>query len=240
MLSRRDFLKMLGAMGAAMLIPFDKIAHALPRSVKQEGMSDGEVYEGFVLLEHGEPVPYFVEGAPCPILGSLDETDVVNPDVTQYLGETQWFGDYKSLRENLDFHLFIPRSLPKKIKFLNGYILRFAGSGQVWEARLDYGYIDTKDVVVSVSARPVFPKPYPVWPTLIFPKKEKDQYILDEEYVIVKPEKVNFTPHKGILSPTENGFMLQWIKKDVLYTMFMEYDGLRDKAEQVGSSLQED
>jgi len=121
--------------------------------------------------------------------------------------------------------------------FLQGYVLRFAGTGDVWEARLDFGFEENREPLISVSARPIFHKPYPIWPVLVFPKKEKGEPILDEEYTYKKPEKVTFTPRKGIKLLTENGFTLQWIKKDILYTVFMEYAEWADKAENFGKLL---
>ncbi|MCL4261464.1 MAG: hypothetical protein KJZ52_12645, partial [Anaerolineales bacterium] len=87
--------------------------------------------------------------------------------------------------------------------------------------------------------RPIFARPYPVWPVLTYPKKEPPEIILDDEYIIRKPDKVVFTPEQGIMLPTDQGYTLQWIKRDVLYTIFMEYEGWRDNVESVGKSLVE-
>lgn len=235
MLSRRDFLKMVGALSFVMT-PLNKLI----RKTQNIGSSDGELYEGFVLLDQDAPVPFFVEGAPCPILCQVDEAEPLDLKLDAYRGEVLWFDSIESLRGNIDFRIFIPGSLPHKMTFLQGYILRFAGSGEVWEARLDFGFEDNREPLISLSARPIFARPYPVWPVLSYPQKEVGEFIFDDEYIVKKPEKVSFTPRRGIMLPTDKGYTLQWIKKDVMYTMFMEYDGWRGKAENVGKSLVEE
>lgn len=236
MLSRRDFLKMLGAFGFV-LTPLNKLIRKTSSGLQGGGQSEGELYEGFVLLDEDAPIPFFVQEAPCPILGEIDES--VAPELDAYRGNALWFDNIESLKDNIDFRIFVPGSLPHRMTFLQGYVLRFAGTGEVWEARLDFGFEDNREPLISLSARPIFARPYPVWPILTYPKKEAGDYILDDEYIVKKPEKVVFTPRRGIMLPTDRGFMMQWIKKDVLYTMFMEYDGWRGKSESVGKSLVE-
>lgn len=238
MLNRRDFLKIIGAF-SFVLTPLNKLIRKIPFDSQGGGLSDGELYEGFVLLDQDASVPFFVEGAPSPILCQVDEAEKNNPEVNEYRGEVSWFNNIESLKDDIDFHLFIPGSLPHKMIFLQGYVIRFAGSGKIWEARLDFGFDDKQEPLVSISARPVFERPYPIWPVLTYPKKDAGEVILDDEYFLNKPEKVAFTPKKGVLLPTDQGYTLQWIKKDVLYTMFMEYEGWRSEAESVGKSLVE-
>jgi hypothetical protein len=235
MFNRRDFLKMVGAF-SVVLIPLKKL---VGEASYGSSISEGELYNGFVLLDVDSAIPLFVESAPCPILCLIDETEQFDANLNSYRGETLWFDSIEALRENINFRLFVPGSLPNKMTFLQGYVLRFVGSGDVWEARLDFGFEGNQDPLVSLSARPIFARPYPVWPVLSYPQKKADDLILDEEYVVKKPEKVAFTPSRGIMLPTDHGYTLQWIKKDVMYTMFVEYEGWRDKAEIVGKSLVE-
>ncbi len=234
MLSRRDFLKMIGAF-SFVLTPLNKLI----RKTQGFGSSDEELYEGFVLLDQDASIPFFVQGAPCPILGQIDEIETVAPNLEMYRGDVRWFDSIESLQDNVNFRLFILGSLPHKMKFLQGYVLRFAGTGEVWETRLDFGFEGSREPLISLSARPIFARPYPVWPILTYPKKEAGEVILDEEYIVTKPEKVAFTPKRGVMLPTDQGYTLQWIMKDVLYTMFMEYEEWRGNAESVGKSLVE-
>ncbi len=238
MLSRRDFIKMIGAFGFV-LTPLNKLLRKSSSDL-QGGAPDGELYEGFVLLDLDAPIPFFVGCAPSPILCQVDESDEFDPDVVAYRGEVLLFDSIEKLKTSIDFHLFVPDSLPQEMTFLQGHVVRFTSSGEVWESRLDFGFEDNREPLISLSARPIFARPYPVWPVLTYPKKEAGDFILDDEYVIQKPEKVVYTPKRGIMIPTEQGFTLQWIKRNVLYTMFMEYNGWQDNPEKVGRTLVED
>lgn len=71
MIKRRDFLKMIGGIGAYVLMPFSKIAHLFPSTYFQQNLEKWELYEGFLFLELDAPKPDFVTGAACPILGDL-------------------------------------------------------------------------------------------------------------------------------------------------------------------------
>ncbi|MEB2334785.1 MAG: hypothetical protein OZ914_10810 [Anaerolineaceae bacterium] len=236
MLSRHDFLKMIGAFGFV-LMPLNKLLRKSTFGLQDKG--GGELYEGFVLLDQDAPIPSFVQVAPCPILCNVDESTLLDPELDAYKGDISWFDSIENLRNNIDFRIFVLGSLPHKMTFLHGYVLRFAGSGEVWEARLDFGFENNREPLISLSARPIFARPYPVWPVLTYPKKEPPEIILDDEYIIRKPNKVVFTPEQGIMLPTDQGYTLQWIKRDVLYTIFMEYEGWRDNVESVGKSLVE-
>jgi hypothetical protein len=178
-----------------------------------------------------------VQGAPSPILGEVKTADENNPQVFNYRGITKWFSQAEEVRKDINFPLFLPAQLPEKMAVLQGYVIRFSGSGQIWEARIDFGLVDNQEPVISLSARPVFYRPYPVWPILSYPTKELGETIRDDEFFVVKPEKVTYTPQPGIKLPTAKGFMLQWIKSSILYTLYMEYEGWSGIAELVGNSL---
>lgn len=236
MLNRRDFIKLIGAFGFV-LTPLNKLLRVSSLGSQGEGSPEGELYEGFVLLDLDAPVPFFVESTPCPILCQVDETEAIDPKLDAYRGEISWFDSIESLKDNIDFRVFIPGVLPHKMTFLHGYVLRFAGTGNVWEARLDFGYGEDQEPLISLSAYPSFPRPYPIWPTLFYPKKEAGEFIFDEEYFIKKLEKISFTPERGVLSRTDQGYAMYWIKQDVLYTMSVEYDGWYEQPESVGKAL---
>lgn len=238
MVDRRSLLKVVGALGITVLVPLDKLVRLLP-SIPEADSPHGELYEGFVLLEKDAPIPSFVSRAPCPILGELAPTDQNDPVVLAHRAETSYFDSVERLRSNVGFPMFIPDLLPPGAIPLSEYVIRFAGSGEVWEARVDFGLEGSREPLVSLAACPVFSRPYPVWPVTMWPQKEADEMISDEEYVVVKPQKVAFTPRPGIMLPTARGHMLQWIKRDVLYAMVIEYDGRRETAEEIGKSLTE-
>lgn len=237
MLNRRKFLKIVGAFGVAFLAPLDKLIDKLSLNLKKDSSPTGELYEGFVLLEKDAPAPFFVRGAPTPILGEVDPAEAEKPNVASYKGAASWFDNFESLSENVAFPLFVPSLLPDKMIFLQGYVLRFAGSAEVWEARSDYGFEDEREPLISLSARPIFAQPFPVWPVLTYPTKQMGQVILEEEYRVEMPKKVTFTPRPGIMLPSERGYMLQWIQENTLYTLFMEYEEWRGMIESVCKSL---
>ncbi|MCL4261041.1 MAG: hypothetical protein KJZ52_10485, partial [Anaerolineales bacterium] len=140
MLNRRDFIKMVGAF-SFVLTPLN----TLIRKTQGIDSSDGELYEGFVLLDQDAPIPSFVQVAPCPILCNVDESTLLNPELDAYKGDISWFDSIENLRNNIDFRIFVLGSLPHKMTFLHGYVLRFAGSSEVWEARLDFGFENNRE-----------------------------------------------------------------------------------------------
>lgn len=235
-LNRRKFLEVLGGIGAICLIPIDKLVKNLPKT-KYDYVEPGEFNNGFLLLEEKALIPDFVKIAPSPILGEVENGDLEDARVTDYRGEIKWYMKLDQLRKDLDFPLYTLNFSDDKISYLEGYILRFSGSQEVWEARLDFGYMTSYEVMISISARPKFHKPYPVWPVELFPKKPTDQYITDDEYLLVKPEVINYTPQNGIKITTLNGYTLQWIEDKVLYTLFMEDQNYKDQPEIIGSFL---
>ncbi|MDP2362724.1 MAG: hypothetical protein Q8M94_03025, partial [Ignavibacteria bacterium] len=143
------------------------------------------------------------------------------------------------LRKNTYFPLFIPNLLPEGMEILQGYILRFAESKEIWEARVDFGFKDDAEPLISTSARPIFSKPYPIWPVVTYPEKDPEEIILDDEFIVKMPEKVGFTPEYGVMIYSDRGYTLQWIGNEILYTLFMEYEKLRNDVESVGNSLVE-
>jgi len=229
-LNRRKFLELLGGIGAICLIPVDKLVKFLPKT-KLDFIASGMLYDEFLLLEDNAPIPEFVKIAPSPILGEIEKGDLEDARVTDYRGEIRWYKNPDELRKNLHFPLYTLNCSDDKITFLEGYILRFSGSQEVWEARSDFGLKTSPETMISLSARPKFHQPYPVWPVLLFLSKPIDQYISDDEYFLVKPEVVNYTPQNGIKTTTLNGFTLQWIEDKILYTLFMENQEYKNQPE---------
>lgn len=237
MIKRRDFLKMIGGIGAYVLMPFSKIAHLFPSTYFQQNLEKWELYEGFLFLELDAPKPDFVTGAACPILGDLSVSDKNNPTVSKFRGKSVRFDEINSLKEKIKFPHYIPGSISDKLKFQDAFITIFEESGEVWEAIINYGVEGIGDPLVCISARTMFSHPYPVWPLIAYPNKDPKEYILDEEYFVRKPEKIDFTPQAGIMITTNEGYTLQWIKQDILYSLSVVYAEWLDKAATVGKSL---
>lgn len=60
MITRRSFVKMLAAVGGALLLPLDRLAR-YPGTAQAQTAAEGELYEGFILLPAGAPAPSFVQ-----------------------------------------------------------------------------------------------------------------------------------------------------------------------------------
>jgi hypothetical protein len=238
MLTRRDFIKIVGIMGGLILTPIGKLMRLISPHSDTEIFADGEMYEGFLLLELDASLPSFVELAPCPILGEIKPIDEKNnPDASNNRGESLWFDSLDELIRNSNFPIFTLASLPDKVVFLKGSIIKFAKSAQIWEIRMDFGYEHDGEPLVNLWASPIFSRPYPVWPDIVYSEKDLNQPISDEQYYIQRPEKINFTPTPGILKAIDQGYMLQWIKNDVLYTLTTTHEEWRDKPELVVNLL---
>jgi hypothetical protein len=236
MLSRREFIKFTGLIGVAVLAPLRRLGWLQTVGTGQIDEPPGELYAGFVLLPEGSAWPPFVQCAPAPILGQVD--DEHNPDVLALRGETLWFDNLSEMINNIPFSTYVPNSLPKGTAFVQGYIIHFAQSGEVFEARTDFGTTEGNQPLFNVSARPVFPRPYPIWP-VNSPAQGIGLTRPENDEIVMHPEKINFTPTPGLMLATAVGYSLQWIKQDILYTLVVENDHRRDSAVQIMKSLVE-
>jgi hypothetical protein len=234
MFNRRDVLKMIGSLGAFIFTPLNKIVNRLPTNLLNDDLSTGELYSGFLLLEMGAPIPSFVEIAPVPVAGYDEGQRIL---MEPYSGVTTYFDNIEGLKADINFPIFIPDSLAHKMKFLQGQVIRFKGSGKVWEASYAFGSEVGHSSQVYLSARPVFSHPYPVWP--IRNLANGDQPILDDKDPGVKPNKVDITPNHGLWFHHDQADTLQWIKHDVLYTLSIENQSQSDLNESVVKSLKE-
>lgn len=216
MIKRRDFLKMIGGIGVYVLTPFSKIAHLFPSTFAKEDSDEWEVYGGFLLMPEGAPMPAYVQCAPAPMLGQLD--DAQYPDSLALRGETVRFNDFSEWISKVSFTTYILNPLPKGMEFVQGHLIRFAQSGKEFAASIDYGPVNIHEPLLSISARPIFPRPCPIWP-LAAPVRAEDRTDGMQNDTVVYAEKVDFTPVPGLMFPTEQGHLLYWIKEDILYTL---------------------
>lgn len=237
MLSRRDFIKIMGIVGSLVITPIEKLMRLIIHSHNIDSLPH-ETYEGFLLLEWDAPLPSFVEVAPCPILGEVklvDEKDESRASANR--GESLWFDNLDELIKNLNFPIFTLASLPDKIVFLKGGIIRFAESAKIWECRIDFGYEHDGEPLINLWASPIFSRPYPVWPDIAYSEEDLNQTISDEQFYIQNPQKISFTPTPGILKTINQGYMLQWITNDILYTFTTIHEEWRNMPELVAKLL---
>jgi predicted DCC family thiol-disulfide oxidoreductase YuxK len=169
----------------------------------------GELWEGFVLLPEGAPIPPFVRQVPTPILCQTDG----RPEAEALRGETLTFTELAPLRSLIRFPLYGPSRLPPGIVWQGAAVTRFARSGEVFSVSLNFG--DGEGVPrIRVIAQPMYPSPYPVWPV----------YAPDRPEEPIFPEKVFFTPRPGLLLPSAQGHLALWIEQNILYVLIAEHD----------------
>lgn len=175
--SRRGFLRgtLLGSLGAIItsrlgrLFPegqstLDGRRQATRANTVLQPAVEGEIYAGFLLLPEeipeGTPLPVFVQCAPAPILCQVDGS----PDPA-LVGEVLWFNSIKDFKAFVPLPMFIPRTLPSGLEFINAYVIRFAQSGDIFTATINFGTNNSDQPLVSIWVQPKYPRPYPVWPT---------------------------------------------------------------------------
>jgi hypothetical protein len=209
---RRLLRQSLALAGLALLRRIPGGTHA-PRTAGSApprlGPGEGELWEGFVLLPEGAPLPSFVSCAPAPILCQTDGS----PEAEALRGETLTFTELAPLRSLIRFSLYWPSRLPPGIVWQGATVTRFARSGEVFSVSLNFG--DGKGVPrIQVIAQPMYPSPYPVWPV----------YAPDRPEEPIFPEKVFFTPRPGLLLPSAQGHLALWIEQNTLYVFIAEHD----------------
>jgi len=160
MLTRREFIKFVGSMGAAVLNPLQQLGKWGSLEAAQADQLVGELYAGFVLLPVNALWPFFVQYAPAPILGQVDDQN--NPEDFACRGETLWFENLEELINHIPFRFYIPGSLPEDLVFIHGHIIHFKKCKGIFEARANFSYSHSQQPIVSISAMPQFPRPYPV------------------------------------------------------------------------------
>jgi len=205
---------------------FAKSINTTPVTQSIEQLTEGEeLYEGFLLLPEGSPVPSFVQCAPAPILCHVHESN--NPAL---VGETIGVNSIQELKEFLSFPIYTPTTLPLNMRFDTATVIRFAQSGLVFMATVNYNTSDLIQLPISVLAQPIFPRPYPIWPVRLPDTSEGDP---------VYAEKVSFLPSPGVMRLSVPGHVYQWIQQDILYTLVIEHDPSREAAELIAKSLQQ-
>ncbi len=184
---------------------------------------EGEIYEGFLLLPDGAPLPSFVQCAPAPILCETDSQH--DPTL---IGKSIRFTSIEELRNYVPFPLYIPAVLPTNVQLIGINVIQFVRSGDIFAVTINFGATDINQSRITVRARPIYPRPYPIWPvhSPIFHEKE-----------LVHPDKVNFLPTPGIMRPSVAGYVLDWIKQDVLYTLVAEHSLDHEAAVTLAKSL---
>jgi len=235
-LGRRDFLRHSGIGLLATIFLFGRQKSSLLDShiaePSQVGLSATDIlgkvetYEGFLFLPTVDAqMPTFVQCATSPILCQVDERH--NP---AHIGELVWFKSIPELIAYVPFPIYVPATLPTGIEFLNAYTIQYVESGKVVEAIVNFGAAGTQQPLVSVSAQPEFPRPFPIWPV---------HSPSSDNHIPILPEKISFAPAPGVMQPSVPGYVIHWITNDILYTLAVENNSHREAAADIARSLKE-
>lgn len=240
---RRQFLKgTLGMLGGAMTAQAARLFPELQAALGQAGnptmppvqlpeqLEVGELYGGFLLLPEDAAIPYFVkypqQGIPI----------YCNPNEESVNGRFDPFAITESsiplgsLERLTNFPIYILNKLPDSLYSDGATVIRYA-SGDIYEVSVHYNEYDSEFdenvTTVSLYARPHFPQPYPLWAS------ESDE----ENGPNILLQKVEFLPSPGVYVNTEGGYVLHWIKQDILYIVMMESSSFFEDPQTLVNSL---
>lgn len=170
---------------------------------KVQDVFEGEIWEGFILLPRIDtPWPDFVTCAPTPVLCAMDD----QVDLA-FRGEVISFDTTSDLVNNLPFRMYTFNNPDFTV---SNSLLRFIGNQEVFVASIIYS---TPTLRIRIRGRAIFPRPYPVLPV---------HSPTGGDALVVAPTKVKFLPTLGISRPSIDGYVFDWIKRDVLYTLDVE------------------
>lgn len=219
MLNRRDFLKMIGAFGFV-LTPLNKLLRKSSFGLQGGGSSEGELYEGFVLLPADTEAPSFIIPAKIKKPKEKDKSSIVYKE----------FNSIKDAKDYVKKTMYIIDDTKQKVDFLGGNVFGYFDE-EVFGVSL--GFVDpisetpTGEANISLWAQYDYPRPYPLWaeaPT-------------DEDHIGYVLEKVDYLPTPGIRMITPQGFTFCWIEKNILYMLILENYPTNDEALSFVSSL---
>lgn len=241
-LSRRAFIKWLSAISGVVvakmagLVPEVQAAPPTGR-FRQEGSGgnktgvgtiranpeviEGELYEGFLLLPEGAPVPATVMQSKLgiPIVCGVG-VGRGGPEPTAIVESVSSAID---LPNKTQFPIYTFSKLPSQIRSASATLIRHS-SGEVFTSSVDFQTYNKNNGVwettISIWAQPDFPRPLPLWSST--PAE------LGGPAVVL--EKVDFLPSPGIRVTTDNGYVFHWIENDIFYTFVAENILAREEA----------
>ncbi len=216
MLTRRDFIKMLVAVGGPMLLPFSRQKRLYPlleqSTTFPQSFLVGELYAGFLLLPDGAPVPPIVKyperGVPtfCGVGAGRNGPTAI----------TRSFSAVGELAREVSFPIYTPGKLPEGLRLARASLIQHE-TGEIFAAVVDFqsresSSDDDWETTVSVWAQPEFPRPFPLW----------SSQPVERGGPAVILAKVDFLPSPGIMVVTRKGAVFHWIRNDILYTLIAE------------------
>ncbi|MCI0555125.1 MAG: hypothetical protein L0287_29610, partial [Anaerolineae bacterium] len=185
-----------------------------------QGTSDGELYEGFVLLPADAEAPSFIIPAKVKAPKEKDKSSIVHKE----------FKSVKDIKGYVKKPIYVIDDTKQKVNFVSGNVFSYFDE-EIFGVSL--GFIDpisetlTVEANIALCAQYDYPRPYPLW----------DAAPTDEDHPGYVLEKVDYLPTPGIKIVTLLGFVFCWIEKDVLYTLVLENHPTSDEAVFFVSSL---
>jgi len=194
-----------------------------------QSCSHGELYEGFLLLDDGDPLPSCVQAqiALVPQLcgagnSSLANQSTVGADVSHYISVS-------SLASVVPWTLFDLGSIPSGTE-LNDVTLIKLSNGDCYWTSVSYCTVGANSTgVITLTSCSDFARPYPLWS--IIPETIGE---FDPLYY----EQVSHTPVDGLFAELDGGYTSRWIDNDILYELRDEFSTSRNDAIALASNLQ--
>ncbi len=211
MWSRRQFIKAMGATGAALITPFQRLGRAQASALADGPLPlEAEFYEGFVLLPEDAPLPSSVQipksGVPR-VCGVGLEGHRATLDSTNKL-----FNTTDELAKEINFPVYTLGELPGGLR-QSGASMLTHNNGEIYNVSVNFEIYNSQETIwetgVVLGALSHFPKPFPLW----------SSKSVEPDGPTVSFEKANFLPSPGVMVVTAQGFVFHWIKNDVLYSL---------------------
>lgn len=219
MLSRRDFLKMIGAF-SIVFTPLNKLMRKIPSVSKGGELQDGEIYEGFVLLPADAELPPFIVPSKIKKPKEKGKSSIIYKE----------FNSIEDIRRHLKKPIYVIDEAKRKANFVGGNMFGYFDK-EIFGMSL--GFRDpistplTEDANISIWARYDFPHPYPLW----------NEAPTDDDHSGYVLEKVDYLPTPGVKFVTYLGFTFCWIERNTLFMLILENSPTIDDALLFVSSL---
>lgn len=212
MISRRNFIKWMGSIGAVLLTPIRHLSKSVPIDTTQDEQL-GELYAGFVLLPENAPIPSFVT---MPKVGIPNMCGVGQADgVPSPKAVTEKYGSVEQLSNAVNFPIYRPNVLPGNFRQGTFHIMRHE-TGEIYSTDIGYEEFNSKanrwQCNISLSALPDYIRPMPLWSSNPVEPGGPSNIL----------EKTDILPSPGIQIKTQTGYVFYWIQEDIFYTMIID------------------
>jgi hypothetical protein len=216
MLSRRDFIKMIGSF-AVILTPINRLLRQTDSSLQIEEPPDGELFAGFLLLPEDAPLPNIIKK---PKFGIPNECGIgLTTGMPENNFFTLQFNTMKELAQKVDFPIYRLDNIQDGMKQGNISLIKTLEQ-DVYLVSTGYEVYNPATGIWECSIWIVeqtdFPYPVPIW----------QNEPVEPDVPGVLPEKVDFLPEPGVMVKTQSGYVFHWIESDILHTIVLESEDI--------------